>query len=218
MKYLIPVLVGGATMSIAVTTALAGAHGALTGRVPLTPYLYGYGVASLLFGIALVTAIAATRRENPPPELEVRLREIHRTSSYHNGARFDLFLRARIELKSPAKLKIRNYKLELSHYGDIELPDLHDDLGHWEIWNPTPEEPNARLLTLPRSLKRHEPVEGWLHFVTSSAVKTKLDECVVRLVVQMAKGSAYGEHLADPLIWNPRNVKFWNNSSLLWRD
>ncbi len=67
MKYLIPILVGGATIIVAVTTALAQAHGAFSGRVPLTPYLYGYGAALLLLVIAVVMAVQAAKQEKIPP-------------------------------------------------------------------------------------------------------------------------------------------------------
>jgi hypothetical protein len=65
MKYLIPVLLTGATIIVAVTTALAQAHGAFNGRVPWTPYLYGYGAAAVLFLIAAAMAVNAHRQERP---------------------------------------------------------------------------------------------------------------------------------------------------------
>jgi hypothetical protein len=66
MKYLIPVLVGGATATVAITTAIAQAHGAFTGNASLKPYLYGYGAATLLLLIAVITAIKAGRQESKP--------------------------------------------------------------------------------------------------------------------------------------------------------
>jgi hypothetical protein len=61
MKYLIPVLAGGATITAAITTAVAQAHGAFSGQTPLRPYLVGYGVAAVL----LVSAgVIALRRES----------------------------------------------------------------------------------------------------------------------------------------------------------
>jgi hypothetical protein len=70
MKYLIPVLVGGAAAIVVVTTALAQAHGAFTGRLPLTPYLYGYAAALVLLLIAAAMAIKAAKQDKlsqPPP-------------------------------------------------------------------------------------------------------------------------------------------------------
>jgi hypothetical protein len=61
MKYLIPVLVGGAT--IAVTTTLALTHGAFSGRASLVPYLLGYGIALALLIFAGVIAVDSHRRE-----------------------------------------------------------------------------------------------------------------------------------------------------------
>ncbi len=65
MKYLIPVLACGATITAAITTAVAQAHGALSGQTSLKPYLVGYGVA----GVLLVSAgVIAMRREIPSSE------------------------------------------------------------------------------------------------------------------------------------------------------
>jgi len=69
MKYLIPVFVGVATITAAVTTTLAQTHGAFNGRVPLTPYLYGYGAVILLVIAAAMAANAAKREELPPSQL-----------------------------------------------------------------------------------------------------------------------------------------------------
>jgi len=64
MKYLIAVLAGGATITAAITTAVAQAHGAFSGQTSLRPYLV-YGVAAVLLVIAGVIAI---RREIPSSE------------------------------------------------------------------------------------------------------------------------------------------------------
>jgi hypothetical protein len=62
MKYLIPVLLAGATITVAITTALAQ---------PLTwhtlwkvPYIYGYGAAGVLLLLAVATAIHAATQES----------------------------------------------------------------------------------------------------------------------------------------------------------
>ena len=60
MKYLTPVLVGGAAITAAITTAIAQAHGAFNGRVPPTPYFYGYAAAVVLLLIAAAIAMSAT--------------------------------------------------------------------------------------------------------------------------------------------------------------
>lgn len=67
MKYLIPVFVGVATITAAVTTALAQAHGAFNGRVALTPFLYGYGSAVILVVTAVVMAVRTSKQEKPTP-------------------------------------------------------------------------------------------------------------------------------------------------------
>lgn len=64
MKYLIPVLVGGAAITAAITTAIAQGHGALNGHALLMPpYVYGYGAAAVLLVIASVLAVNAHRQE-----------------------------------------------------------------------------------------------------------------------------------------------------------
>jgi hypothetical protein len=73
MKYLIPVLVGGATITVTITTAITQVHGAFDGHVSLTPYLWGYGAAAVLLVIAAVLAANVHRQEKkkdavmPPP-------------------------------------------------------------------------------------------------------------------------------------------------------
>ncbi|MBZ5667309.1 MAG: hypothetical protein LAO30_22245 [Acidobacteriia bacterium] len=65
MKYLIPVFIGGATITAAITTAVAQAHGAFIGNVSRTPYLVCYGVSAVLLLIAVVFGINAHRQESP---------------------------------------------------------------------------------------------------------------------------------------------------------
>jgi hypothetical protein len=64
MKYLIPVVLGGAAAVVAITDAVAQAHGAFNGRSSLTPFLLGYGVAGALLLLALAFAINAHRQES----------------------------------------------------------------------------------------------------------------------------------------------------------
>lgn len=69
MKYLIPVLVGGATITAAITTAFAQAHGAFAGQTPIRHYLPGYIVAATLL---LTAAVIALRRESNVREAAVK--------------------------------------------------------------------------------------------------------------------------------------------------
>jgi hypothetical protein len=64
MKYLIPVLAGGATITAAITTAIAQAHSAFSGQASLRPYLMSYAVAASLLIAAGVIAIDSHRRES----------------------------------------------------------------------------------------------------------------------------------------------------------
>jgi len=93
MKYLIPVLVGGATITVAITTALAQAHGAFNGHVSLVPYLYGYGAAAVLLVIASVLAMNAHRQEEKkdaaPPPIPSPVQENTQTVSQHFSPQFN---------------------------------------------------------------------------------------------------------------------------------
>ena len=66
MKYLISVLMGGATIIVAITTAIAQAHQILNGNaslISLRPYLLAYAFAAILLIIAGAMAISAGREE-----------------------------------------------------------------------------------------------------------------------------------------------------------
>ncbi len=69
MKYIIPVILAGATIIVAITTALAQAHGAFNGRTSLTPYIVGYGAAIVLLAFAGGLAIANSRHEKERPRI-----------------------------------------------------------------------------------------------------------------------------------------------------
>jgi len=66
MKYLIPVFIGGASITVTITTALVQARGAFNGHASLTPYLLIYGLALVLLLIAARLAVNAHRQERPP--------------------------------------------------------------------------------------------------------------------------------------------------------
>jgi hypothetical protein len=68
MKYLIPVVLGGAAAVVAITNAVAQAHGAFNGHSSLTPFLLGYGVAGALLLLAGAFAINAHRQDSPHAE------------------------------------------------------------------------------------------------------------------------------------------------------
>lgn len=65
MKYLIPVLVGAASIFAAITTAVASSEGAFAGHAPLTPYFWGYAASGILLAIATLLGILSSKREEP---------------------------------------------------------------------------------------------------------------------------------------------------------
>jgi hypothetical protein len=69
MKYLVPVIVGAAVMTVTITTALATANGAFIGHTPFLPYLYGYGSAVVLLLTAGGIAIFNSKQEQSTPHV-----------------------------------------------------------------------------------------------------------------------------------------------------
>jgi hypothetical protein len=149
-----------------------------------------------------------------PPSIKVYLKELHRKEidfegTYPGGEwRFDIFLRARVELEEPRKITVDTYKFELSMFGLPEIPELRNDLDEWQllIFEPVSDGvgwTEHGLPVLPMELKSGEPAEGWLHFVTRKTRPQFLDQSIPRLIAQTPHGSQYGEHPADKLIWNP---------------
>ena len=123
----------------------------------------------------------------------------------------DLFLRFRLELTSPGEVQIKNFRFQLSLHGVIEAMEPINDLNEWEITTWDAKAYGAEIIgysvtPLPSTLRKSEPAEGWLHFVTKPTTGIMLEKCAVRLVVQTDRGSGYGEHDADQAIWNPRKI------------
>jgi hypothetical protein len=66
MKYTVPVFIGAAVMTVAITTALAQYNHAF----PLTtPYLYGYVFALCLMIVTAILAFGIARQEQPVPRI-----------------------------------------------------------------------------------------------------------------------------------------------------
>jgi hypothetical protein len=66
MKYIVPVFIGVAVMTVGITTALAQYNHAY----PLTaPYLYGYASALCLMIVAAVVAVRIAQQEHPMPRI-----------------------------------------------------------------------------------------------------------------------------------------------------
>jgi hypothetical protein len=106
-----------------------------------------------------------------------------------------------------------DYKLELSHLGQIDIPAFLDDVADHKLWILDSNEYDIPISALPTELKAGEPVEGWLHYVTTTTRERTLDESSVRLVVQGRQGSANAEHSPDRDIWNPRRVVFMSTNA-----
>jgi hypothetical protein len=137
MKYLIPVLVGAATINVAVTTALAQANGAFNERVPLTPYLYGYGAALILLMIAGIVAMQAAKQEKslPPPSIhqtneQTVKQEVNPQQNVYIGQEF------LHQLKESPKSKVSQRKPNLSMCAHQYPRVKRDADGIWrECWD-----------------------------------------------------------------------------------
>src|SRR5215475_7200644 len=66
MSRLAPVLLAVGAAVVAITTALASAHGAFTGRVSLVRYICAYAVAAFLFFVA---GILYYKQDRPKPRI-----------------------------------------------------------------------------------------------------------------------------------------------------
>jgi hypothetical protein len=150
-----------------------------------------------------------------PPSVDIRLRELYRFPSKQGRDRneagemsWDIFLNARAELGKPLSATILKYTFQLSLHGKTISIGSEDDVESWEmtIWNPT-RVTSTDLPDMPRQLKNGEPAEGWLHFVVGPITYKALDACGIRLVADTGHSCSYGEHQADPLIWNPVREK-----------
>ena len=120
MKYLIPVLVGGATITVAVITALAQAHGAFIGHTPLTPYLCGYGVAAIFLVIASILAVNAHKQEGTTQPFRA------------------LFV-LEVEGSQPLDTKLSDWKILLTNccmrtVTYVQLGPLRSEIGAYEIF------------------------------------------------------------------------------------
>lgn len=161
--------------------------------------------------LVLVVHAYLETRPVEPAQITVAIKELHRRSivdSHRQQTGFDLFLRARVELVYPAKISLLQYKLELSRHGELETPQPLHDLERWRVLNLEPGDQDFDVQPLPLDLKSHEPVEGWLHFVTATTQEKRLEESAIRLIARTEHGSGNGEHPADAHIWNQRRLMF----------
>jgi hypothetical protein len=121
-----------------------------------------------------------------------------------------VFVHAKIELKEPNSVEVTNYKLELLKHGACESLDSQkpNDVGQWEAMEWALDPANGFNLTpLAYELRRGEPIQGWLRFVSETPTKTMM-ECRLRLIAQTREGSGYGEIAPDKTAWNRNQAIF----------
>lgn len=145
-----------------------------------------------------------------PTEVEVRLREIYKFTAQEDRRQigFDVFVRARVELKRPRRMKLSTYRLELSRYGQIDGLEMIDDINKQQTWSMNPDEPEENAVPLSLELRKGQPSEGWLHFITKQTTSRHLEESAIRLLAQTNNDSWFAEAPPDPRYWNPRRIAF----------
>ncbi len=166
-------------------------------------------LALTLFLLGLFALLAHaywTTRARQPDVIEVRLKELYRTpKDRYSEIPFDLFLLVRLELKEKLATSALAYRFELSMNGIYERLEAKSDLDQWVLRTWTADTVlEYPLNPLPSNLSLGEPVEGWVHCLTTPVTGKRLEEYGIRFVVQSAHNANYAEHEADPLIWNPR--------------
>src|SRR5690349_14911619 len=122
-----------ATVCVAIGNGYAQTNGLFVNH-PYRAYLFWS-----LAGIFFVLAIWSFINESKPVSFKVTLRELHRKEIDFKGTypgaewKYDIFLRARIELLEEAKSAKVNYRLELWMSGIPEVPELKNDIADWQL-------------------------------------------------------------------------------------
>jgi len=138
-----------------------------------------------------------------PAKIEVTPYELQRTVSTEHRDRQarHIFLRAKVELKEPAKVSMTRYRMELSRAGVQSAPKWRKDVHAWEItnWTQTPI-PHDDMPPLPDELVAGIAAEGWVHFVTTLS-DPELNLSWVRFFVETTRGGGTAEIKADEHYW-----------------
>ena len=126
-------------------------------------------------------------------------------------SRMHLFVRARVELKSPKETYVSAYRCEYLLHGVPHTLTWHqDDVTAWvyrEIRNShTQRMEEIPLVALPMKLVRGAPSDGWVHFVTDADTTDENLRCSnVRLLIETPIGTGYAEE--DGICWIPGPYK-----------
>jgi hypothetical protein len=155
-------------------------------------------------------------KNKTPPIIQIQVNEIYRLPVNNgrgadaNGFPWDIFVAVRIELKQPAKASVATYVMEFSLHAKPIAIEAVKDLDSWmlNIWKPTGNLAEAEFNPLADQIKRGKPIEGWLHFVSPRCKPATLDECTLRIIVNLEDGeSDYREFLPGLVQWNPKTEK-----------
>jgi hypothetical protein len=204
MKYLGSGFFVIATMVCALTIAIAK-EGDHLGRYEWSvPYLITVIAICVVLGGVL---LFVSRPEKTPVSLHVELMElVHKAiDKNNNDSGCDIFVLVRAELLSPLKTRILPPRLELLLHGNSEVATLvPDDLDQWQgqIWGSTDIIKHTMSPLTPK-MKKGEPAEGWIHFVTQVPYRD-IERYSLRLILETPDGSGYADGVPENKIWESR--------------
>src|SRR5260370_5657059 len=115
MKYLTPALFTGATITVAVTTGLAHAHAV---HASLLPYLCGYGIAVVMFAVAVAMMVEVRAQVADAPPQPSFVLEVAGTPPLRSNADWKFFL--------------TNCSLRILRY--VQLSTIRSEIGAYDIF------------------------------------------------------------------------------------
>jgi hypothetical protein len=135
MKLLIPVLCGSATITVAVTTAFASAHGAFAGQTPFRPYLPGYVVAGALL---VAAGVIALRREATATEAALAVRDSAGREAVLKKDEPTLKFVVDVVGNQPLSSQLCDWRFLLQNCGSrtaryVRLGTIRSDIGAYEL-------------------------------------------------------------------------------------
>jgi hypothetical protein len=151
--------------------------------------------------------------EQIPANISVEILELQRRAidSQQDGIKawkYDIFVRAKLELKNLGSIAISQMCVELSLQGALEIPQEKKDIESWRLVIYTKKDGGVgwayhRIKPLKEELTQGVPEEGWLHYVTNRTTDEELDGSSLKLIVETSRGASHAELEARTDKWSP---------------
>jgi hypothetical protein len=148
-----------------------------------------------------------------PADIEVEILEVQRRAidSQQEGVKswkYDIFVRAKLELKNLGSIAISQMRVELSLQGALEIPQEKRDIESWRLFISRKIDGGAgyayhRIKPVKEELTQGVPEEGWLHYVTNRTTDEELDGSSLKLIVETSRGASHAELDAHTSKWSP---------------